>query len=345
MGKRSEADRLEAESAEEGFWNDNQRAQAHLKKLKTLQRLVDPWEALERDVGDAIEIGGMLAAEPDPAMEADLEQQVGTLTKTMSTLEFQSMLSDPDAACDAYLFIHAGAGGTESCDWANMLLRMYTRWAERRGFDVKLVDLQPGDEAGITRANLLVRGEFAFGFLNAESGVHRLVRISPFDANKRRHTSFASVHAYPDIDDSIEVEINDKDLRIDTYRAGGKGGQHVNVTDSAVRITHLPTSITAQCQNERSQGQNKESAMKQLRARLYQHYKELQEAEKAAKAGVKKDIGWGSQIRSYVFQPYQMVKDLRTNVETSSISDVMDGDLDPFIEGYLRSQMGRNRDA
>ena len=263
----------------------------------------------------------------------------------MSTLEFQSMLSDPDAACDAYLFIHAGAGGTESCDWANMLLRMYTRWAERRGFDVKLVDLQPGDEAGITRANLLVRGEFAFGFLNAESGVHRLVRISPFDANKRRHTSFASVHAYPDIDDSIEVEINDKDLRIDTYRAGGKGGQHVNVTDSAVRITHLPTSITAQCQNERSQGQNKESAMKQLRARLYQHYKELQEAEKAAKAGVKKDIGWGSQIRSYVFQPYQMVKDLRTNVETSSISDVMDGDLDPFIEGYLRSQMGRNRDA
>ena len=172
MGKRSEADRLEAESAEEGFWNDNQRAQAHLKKLKTLQRLVDPWEALERDVGDAIEIGGMLAAEPDPAMEADLEQQVGTLTKTMSTLEFQSMLSDPDAACDAYLFIHAGAGGTESCDWANMLLRMYTRWAERRGFDVKLVDLQPGDEAGITRANLLVRGEFAFGFLNEIGRAH-----------------------------------------------------------------------------------------------------------------------------------------------------------------------------
>ncbi len=319
------------------------RAQAHMKKLKNIQRLAEPWETLERDNNDALEMAEMMKADArDEAMEADLEAQATRMEETIDSLELKSMLNDPDAANNAYLIVHAGAGGTESCDWASMLMRMYTRWAERSGFKVSLTDLQEGDVAGITRATLLITGEYAFGYLSAENGVHRLVRISPFDSAKRRHTSFASVYAYPDIDDSIHVEINEKDLRIDTYRAGGKGGQHVNVTDSAVRLTHLPTNIVTQCQNERSQGQNKEMAMKQLRARLYQHYKEIQDAEAAIKAGEKKEIGWGSQIRSYVFQPYQMVKDLRTNAETSNISEVMDGDIDLFIESYLRSQMGKH---
>jgi len=283
----------------------------------------------------------LVKAENDQSMAQELEKQAAVLTGQVNDLEFKSMLSDEADVADCFLYIHPGAGGTESCDWASMLFRMYTRWAESKGYKVELIDLQPGDEAGITRATILVRGEYAFGLLKAENGVHRLVRISPFDSNKRRHTSFASVYAYPDIDDSIQVDINEKDLRIDTYRSGGAGGQHVNVTDSAVRITHEPTGIVVQCQNERSQHKNKASAMKVLRARLYQHYKEQQDAEQSLKAGEKKDIAWGSQIRSYVFQPYQMVKDLRTDVETSSIDDVMDGKLDMFIEGYLRSQMGK----
>lgn len=276
----------------------------------------------------------------DNDLATEIEQHVPTITARVEELEFQSMLSDEADSSDCFLQVHSGAGGTESCDWAGMLMRMYSRWAERKKFKLELIDIQEGDEAGISRATLAIRGEFAYGFLKAENGVHRLVRISPFDSNKRRHTSFASVHVYPDIDDNIEVDINENDLRIDTYRSGGAGGQHVNVTDSAVRITHLPTNIVVQCQNERSQLKNKNSAMKVLRARLYQHYREEQEAEQAAKAGEKKDIAWGSQIRSYVFQPYQMVKDLRSDVETSSIQDVMDGDIDKFIEGYLRSQMG-----
>jgi peptide chain release factor 2 len=284
----------------------------------------------------------LAAAENDSALTAELEEHVSLLSKRVDDLEFKSMLSDEADVSDCFLHIHPGAGGTESCDWASMLLRMYTRWAERKGFKVEMVDLQPGDGAGISRATLAIRGEYAYGLLKAENGVHRLVRISPFDANKRRHTSFASVYAYADIDDSIVVDIQDKDLKIDTYRSGGAGGQHVNVTDSAVRITHLPTKIVVQCQNERSQHKNKASAMKVLRARLYQYYKDQQDAENAVKSGEKKDIAWGSQIRSYVFQPYQMIKDLRTDVETSSIQDVMDGELDPFIEGYLRQQMGKN---
>lgn len=282
-----------------------------------------------------------MAQEADDAeLATEIENHVEVINKRIEELEFQSMLSDEADASDCYVHIHSGAGGTESCDWAGMLMRMYTRWAERKNFKIELVDLQEGDEAGISRAVLSIKGEFAFGFLKAENGVHRLVRISPFDANKRRHTSFASVHVYPDIDDTIVVDINEGDLRIDTYRSGGAGGQHVNVTDSAVRITHLPTNIVVQCQNERSQLKNKNSAMKVLRARLYQYYREQQDAENAAKAGEKKDIAWGSQIRSYVFQPYQMVKDLRTSAETSSIQDVMDGDIDMFIDAYLRSQMG-----
>lgn len=304
---------------------------------------MEPWDALDRETTDNLEMAQMLKAEGDESMAPELEKQSAELAQRLTDLEFKSMLSEQEDVADSFLHIHPGAGGTESCDWASMLMRMYSRWAERKGFKVELIDLQPGEGAGISRATLAVRGEYAFGFLKAESGVHRLVRISPFDANKRRHTSFASVHAYAEVTDDIEVEILDKDLRIDTYRSSGAGGQHVNVTDSAVRITHLPTKIVVSCQNERSQHKNKATAMKVLRSRLYQLYKEQREADQAAKAGEKKDISWGSQIRSYVFQPYQMVKDLRTDVESSNIGAVMDGAIDPFIEAFLRSQMGKQK--
>jgi peptide chain release factor 2 len=334
-------DRLENEAAAQDFWNDNRRAQEHLKKLNTLKRVVEPWEAVDRESSESLEMAQLLLEERDDSMARELDTQASALEQRVDELEFRSMLSDPDDLAHCYLYIHPGAGGTESCDWANMLLRMYTRWAERHGFKVSLVDLQPGDETGIARATVFVEGEYAYGYLKAENGVHRLVRISPFDANKRRHTSFASVYAYPDIEDDIEVEVNESDLRVDTFRAGGRGGQHVNVTDSAVRITHLPTKIVVSCQNERSQHQNRAVAMKVLRARLYQLYKEQRDAEQAIKEGEKKDIAWGSQIRSYVFQPYQLVKDLRTDIETSNIDAVMDGDIDRFIEAYLKQQMGK----
>lgn len=340
-GKRVEAERLETESTAADFWNDTQNAQAHLKRLNALKRVFVPWGQLETEAVDALEMAELLKAEGDESMIGELETQSTDLARRVDELEFQSMLSDEVDVSNCYLYIHPGAGGTESCDWASMLLRMYTRWAERHNFTVKLIDIQPGDEAGIARATILVEGEYAYGFLKAESGVHRLVRISPFDSNKRRHTSFASVYAYPDIDDSIQVDIDENDLRIDTFRSGGRGGQHVNTTDSAVRITHIPTKIVVSCQNERSQHKNKASGMKVLRARLYQFYREQKDAEQAAKEGEKKDISWGSQIRSYVFQPYQLVKDLRTDVQTSSIDTVMDGEIDSFIEAYLKSQMGK----
>lgn len=332
---------MEQEAAASDFWNDNRRAQEHLKKLNALKRQVEPWDQLEAQVDEALELAELLAQEPDAAMESELEAHVQQLTAKLEELEFRNMLSDPDDPASCFLHIHPGAGGTESCDWASMLLRMYTRWAERKGFKVSVVDLLPGDEAGISRATLSVEGEYAYGYLKAETGVHRLVRISPFDANKRRHTSFAAVTASPAIEDDIEIEINEKDLKIETFRAGGRGGQHVNVTDSAVRITHLPTGIVVSCQNERSQHQNRAVAMKILRSRLYQYYKQQRDAELAAKEGDKLDIAWGSQIRSYVFQPYQLVKDLRTGVETSNIEAVMDGEIDMFIEAYLRQQMGK----
>jgi peptide chain release factor 2 len=332
---------MEQEAAAGDFWNDNRRAQEHLKKLNALKRLVEPWDQLEKEVDDALELAELLTQEPDAAMEQELAAHAEKLAARLEELEFRNMLSDPDDVASCFLHIHPGAGGTESCDWASMLLRMYTRWAERKGYKVSVVDLLPGDEAGISRATLSIEGEYAYGYLKAETGVHRLVRISPFDANKRRHTSFAAVTASPAIEDDIEVEINEKDLKIETFRAGGRGGQHVNVTDSAVRITHLPTGIVVSCQNERSQHQNRAVAMKILRSRLYQYYKQQRDAELAAKEGEKLDIAWGSQIRSYVFQPYQLVKDLRTGVETSNIEAVMDGEIDMFIEAYLRQQMGK----
>ncbi len=268
----------------------------------------------------------------------DLAEQLDRLQEEVEAAEIHKLLGGENDAKNAIVSINPGAGGTESQDWAEMLLRMYLRWAERKGFETEMVDYQEGEEAGIKGATFTVTGNFAYGYLSAEAGVHRLVRISPFDAAKRRHTSFASVFVFPDIDEDVKVEINEKDLRIDTYRSSGKGGQHVNVTDSAVRITHLPTNIVVQCQNERSQHRNKEVAMKVLRARLYD--KALGEKqEKAEKIqGDKKKIAWGNQIRSYVFQPYRMVKDHRTKVEIGDVDRVMDGDVDPFVKAYLLSR-------
>jgi len=278
--------------------------------------------------------------EADAKALAEFEATVKRLSAAIEDQEFRSMMSDAMDINNCYLYIHPGAGGTESCDWAAMLYRMYTRWCERRGYEVKIIDQTPGDAAGIDSVMLLVKGDYAYGHLKAESGVHRLVRISPFDANARRHTSFASVDVSPEVDDSIDIEINEGDLRIDRYRSGGKGGQHVNTTDSAIRITHIPTGIVAQCQNERSQHQNKEVAMNMLRARLYQHELDKRRAEAAVREGQKMDVAWGSQIRSYVLHPYNLVKDHRTEEETSNAVGVLDGDIDQFIEAYLKWSAG-----
>lgn len=275
-----------------------------------------------------------LAAEGE-SVESEIGASLSKLKKEVDDAELKALLSGENDHCNAIVTIHPGAGGTESQDWASMLLRMYLRWADRRGFTTQVIDTVPGDEAGIDRATISVNGPFAYGYLSAEAGVHRLVRISPFDANKRRHTSFASVFVYPDIEDNIEVKIEDKDLKIDTYRAGGPGGQHVNVTDSAVRITHLPTGIVVQCQNERSQFRNRDVAMKVLRARLYDYYKEQRDEKLKEIEDSKMEIGFGSQIRSYVLAPYRMVKDHRTKHETGDVDRVMDGDLDNFIKAFL----------
>ncbi len=281
----------------------------------------------------------MAEAEGDEGMAGEAEASLGALQAKAKDMELESLFSGEADGCDAYLEIHAGAGGTESQDWAEMLLRMYTRWAEKRGFKVAIVQYMAGEEAGIKSATLEVTGEDAYGWLKTESGVHRLVRISPYDSNARRHTSFASVWVYPVIDEDIEIEISDKDLKIDTYRASGAGGQHVNTTDSAVRITHIPSKIVVQCQNERSQHKNRATAMKMLKARLYEEELRKQEEKAAAQAEAKTDIGWGHQIRSYVLQPYQMVKDLRTGVETGNPSAVLDGDLDDFMTAALAERV------
>lgn len=343
---KSELASLEKITQENNFWDDNRKAQEILQKVKQLKATIEPWEQIHRSVEDNEALLSLIT-EADSKNENDLielEKTALDLNKEIEKCEFHNMLSDKNDISNCYLYIHPGAGGTESCDWAAMLMRMYTRWSERQNFNVELLDIQPGDEAGIKSATLRIVGEYAYGYLKAENGVHRLVRISPFDANKRRHTSFASVFASPEVDDSIEVDIKESDLRIDRFRSSGAGGQHVNVTDSAIRITHIPTKIVVQCQNERSQHKNLASAMRILRSRLYQHYLEIQMMEQASKdANEKRSIEWGSQIRSYVFQPYNLVKDHRTDVETSSIDVVMDGEIDMFIEGFLRSRMGKNQ--
>ncbi len=293
-------------------------------------------------VDDSSEIFSLAQGENDEETIAEIDSELNTITKETGSLEIKLMLSGPYDQGNAILTIHPGAGGTESADWAEMLLRMYSRFAEKQGFKVNLVDLQPGEEAGIKSATITISGSYVYGYLRGEGGVHRLVRISPFDSNKRRHTSFASVFVFPELDDDVEVEINEADLKTDTYRASGAGGQHVNKTDSAVRITHLPTGIVVQCQNDRSQHKNRATAMKVLKAKLFEHEERKKKEEMNSISGDKKEIGWGSQIRSYVLHPYRMVKDIRTGSETSNTEAVLDGDIMPFIEAFLASSDNRS---
>jgi peptide chain release factor 2 len=319
-----------------GFWDSPDAARDVIAESNQLKSWVDPWHALSRKSQDLAELAELMEADPDASLEAEWAAEVERFVQEAQRLEVKAMLSGPDDGRNALLTIHPGAGGTESQDWAEMLLRMYTRWAERHGFSVAALDLQPGEEAGIKSATIEITGQYAYGYLKAEKGVHRLVRISPYDSQSRRHTSFASVFVYPVIDDTIEITIEDKDLRVDTFRASGAGGQHVNKTSSAVRLTHIPTGIAVSCQNERSQFQNKATAMKMLRAALYERELEAQQAEKDKVEAEKTEIGWGNQIRSYVFQPYTQVTDHRTELKISDVQRIMDGDIDPFIEKFLK---------
>lgn len=331
--KEKELKDLENIMGQSDFWNDQKRAKEISRKAQRIRKIIEDMKEIEEKFGDLE--AGIELSEEDPSMMEMVNELVEEIEKRVRNFELELLLNGKFDENNAYLTIHPGAGGTESQDWASMLLRMYMRWAERKGFNVELVDYQPGDEAGIKSATLYIKGEFAYGYLKYEKGVHRLVRISPFDANKRRHTSFASVNVIPEIEDDIDIEINPDDLKIDTYRASGPGGQYVNKTESAIRITHIPTGIVVTCQTERSQLQNKETAMKVLKARLYQLELEKRQKEIQEIQGELKDISWGNQIRSYVFQPYTMVKDHRTNVETGNIEAVMDGDIDIFIEAEL----------
>ncbi len=326
---------LERKSADPNLWNDREEAERVLTNLKRIRERLDPWYELKRKKDELLELYEMAREESDDSLESDLRQQVDEFDRRFDQLKILELLSDRYDENDAFLTIHSGAGGTEACDWVSMLVRMYTRWAESKGFDVETLDILEA-EGGIKSATFQISGPYAYGYLRGETGVHRLVRISPFDSSSRRHTSFASVYSSPVIDEEIEVDIKPDDLRIDTYRAQGAGGQHVNKTDSAVRITHLETGIVVQCQNERSQHKNKATAMKVLQSRLYEYYRKEQEAEQQKHVQEKKDISWGNQIRSYVFHPYNMVKDHRTSHEIGKVEAVMDGDLDQFIQAYLR---------
>ncbi|QQS38257.1 MAG: peptide chain release factor 2 [Ignavibacteriales bacterium] len=317
------------------FWNDQMAAQKVLQEIKNLQQWVTLWEDLNKKARDVEDLIQLAESEEDGSFSADIAVELESLKNDIERAELKNMLSGKDDDKNCILTIHSGAGGTEAQDWAEMLMRMYLRYGEQNGFNMKLVDVLDGDGAGIKSATIEVEGEFAYGYLKAENGVHRLVRISPFDSNKRRHTSFASVFVIPEIDDTIEIDINPADLRVDTYRSGGKGGQNVNKVETAVRITHIPSGVVAACQSERSQGQNRVNAMKMLRSKLYQIELEKQEAELDEVEKSKMKIEWGSQIRSYVFHPYNMVKDHRTDEETSDVQRVMDGDIDRFIKAFL----------
>ncbi len=332
--KQQAIDAIQAQMSQTGFWDDQAQANKHMQQLKSLKNVIEPFNDCCRRVSDAREL---LALDPeDQIMLQQVSSEIDVLKFQMEALELQAVLSGPFDENNALLAINAGAGGTESCDWANMLMRMYMRYADQRGYKCEVIDILHGDEAGIKNVTLRMEGDKVYGYLKAEKGVHRLVRISPFDSNKRRHTSFASVEVIPEIEDEAEVPIDPSELRIDVYRASGPGGQSVNTTDSAVRITHLPSGLVAQSQKERSQLQNKAQAMKVLRARLYELKLRQQEDVLNKEAGDKKKIEWGSQIRSYVLHPYLMVKDHRTGVETGNAQKVLDGEIEEFIEGYLR---------
>ena len=329
---------LEYKMGEPSFWDDAAAAQKLNQELAALKGGVDTYKGLMAKYEDAEMLYEMGIEEGDASMEDDIRAELDLIAEGLETLQLEVLLSGDYDANDAILTLHAGAGGTEAQDWTQMLLRMYGRWAERHGFAVETADLQPGDEAGVKSATLFIKGHNAYGFLKSEKGVHRLVRISPFDSQARRHTSFSACDVMPEIDDAVEVPINMDDVRVDYYRASGAGGQHINKTSSAVRMTHEPTGIVVQCQNERSQLQNKEQCMKMLRAKLFELEQEKKEEEIAKLEGVQQKIEWGSQIRSYVFQPYTMVKDVRTNAETGNVQAVMDGELDPFIRAYLNAK-------
>ena len=337
-GKRARIAELEHITLEPGFWNDKERTETVFSEMNTLKEDLTPWEELRQKVADIADFYELYLEDPDPELETDIESQIRSAEKTFQALHLKAMLSEKFDASDTFLTIHSGAGGTEACDWVSMLMRMYLRWTEIKGFKVDIIDILEA-EGGVKSVTLEVRGKYSYGYLKGESGIHRLVRISPFDSNKRRHTSFASVYVSPVIEDDIDVDIKPEDIRIDTYRASGAGGQHVNKTDSAVRITHLKTNIVVQCQNERSQHKNKAMAMKVLASRLYEYYKQENESEHAKHALEKQDISWGNQIRSYVFHPYTMVKDHRTSEQIGNIQSVMDGNIDQFIEAFLKWNM------
>ena len=330
--------------ASAGFWNDQESARTAVHQVKDLKGWLEPYDKLAGRITAALELDELLAAEPDQSISAEIDQEVGAVEADVDAFELRSLLRGPDDFRDAQVEISAGAGGTEAQDWAQMLMRMYTRWAERRGYAVEILDMSEGEEAGIKGAVIEIRGQYAYGFLRPETGVHRLVRISPFDAQSRRHTSFASVFVYPVVNEEINIEIRDEDIRMDVFRASGAGGQHVNKTSSAVRLTHIPTGVVVASQQERSQFKNKATAMKMLKNRLYQLEAQKQAAEKAKLDATKADVTFGSQIRSYVFQPYTMVNDHRTELKIPDVQKVMDGGIDPFVEAYLK-QMGAAGEA
>jgi peptide chain release factor 2 len=341
--KEAEIAQLEALTLQAGFWDDPRQAQEIMRRLTRLREDVEGWQTLSQQRRDLAELQDLATADQDNGMLAEVTGEIEALAQKLEQAEFLLMLNGEYDDHDALLSIHAGAGGTDAQDWVEMLLRMYLRWAERRGFETDILELLEGEEAGIKTVTVEIRGDYAYGYTHPEAGVHRLVRLSPFDAAHRRHTSFALVEVSPIVDDSIDIQIDPNDLRIDIFRSTGHGGQSVNTTDSAVRITHLPTGITASCQNERSQLRNKEIAMRVLRSRLYELEKRKQEEERARLRGEHVSAEWGNQIRSYVLHPYNLVKDLRTDHETGSTGAVLDGEIDEFIDVYLRSRMGEER--
>ena len=340
--KKIELNQLEQRMTAPDFWDDNDTAQKVVDKVSALKSVINPYKDIGSQVEDFMTLAELVEEEgAESPILAEADEECSSIVKNLDELELLSFLKGKYDSGNAFLSINAGAGGTESCDWASMLYRMYTRWIERSGYKFSVINYQDGDEAGMKSATIHIQGPNAFGFLKAERGVHRLVRISPFDSNKRRHTSFSSVETVPDIENDDDVDIDEKDLRVDTYRSSGAGGQHVNTTDSAIRITHIPTGVVVSCQNERSQHKNRATAMKMLAAKLYELKQEEQKAELDEHSGAKNEIGWGSQIRSYVLHPYKMIKDLRTSCETSNTNAVLDGDIDRFIHAYLRSELNR----